>query len=319
MYDTVGMKATRAEVEGVDFINEIAPYLNPEGVASHDFSGTPVVTGHIDNLSVSISPYQVRVKGGSLCKWMLGDNYQAMGRADTQRAVERLSDTLHLPMERAIITRLDVGLSIPVKQPCVNYFNHLGVLNYAQRLQQPNSLYYHRHSQAERLCFYDKNREQRDHREAIPDLYRGVNVLRYEQRYMARLPSLLGVSQVTGAMLYDEDFYISLLNRWREAYRAIRKVNTITLNFQAMKSDKKIKKGFDLLSRLAYIEQMGGEVAVIAHINEAQKRGDLTAKQAFDLRQHVKSSCEVRDGLTAPTEAISELDKKIAEAVRYYR
>lgn len=86
-----------------------------------------------------------------------------------------------------------------------------------------------------------------------------------------------------------------------------------------MKSDKKIKKGFDLLSRLTYIEQMGGEVAVIAHINEAQKRGVLTAKQAFDLRQHVKSSCEVRDGLIAPTEAISELDKKIAEAVRYNR
>ena len=315
MYDTVEMKVTRAEAEGVDFINEIAPYLNPEGVASHDFSGTPVVTGHIDNLSVSISPYQVRVKGGSLCKWMLGDNYQAMGRADTQRAVERLSNTLHLPMERAIITRLDVGLSIPVKQPCVNYFNHLGVLNYAQRLQQPNSLYYHRHSQAERLCFYDKNREQRDNREAIPDLYRGVNVLRYEQRYMARLPSLLGVAQVTGAMLYDEGFYISLLNRWREAYRAIKKVNDITLNFQAMRT----KRDLQTMGVLAMVERVGGEVEMIAHINEAQKRGDLTAKQAFDLRQAVKSACKVRDGLTAPTEAISELDKKIAEAVRYYR
>lgn len=315
MYDTVEMKATRAEVEGVDFINEIAPYLDPEGVAFHDFSGTPVVTGHIDNLSVSISPHQVRVKGGSLCKWMLGDNYQAMGRADTQRAVERLSDTLHLPMERAIITRLDVGLSIPVKQPCVNYFNHLGVLNYAQRLQQPNSLYYHRHSQAERLCFYDKNREQRDNREAIPDLYRGVNVLRYEQRYMARLPSLLGVVQVTGAMLYDEGFYISLLNRWREAYRAIRKVNDITLNFQAMKT----KRDLQTMGVLAMVERVGGEVEMIAHINEAQKRGDLTAKQAFDLRQAVKSACKVKDGLTTPTEAISELDKKIAEAVRYYR
>lgn len=315
MLDTVNFKLTHAEVEGVDFLNEITPCLNPDGVAFHDYNGQQVVTGKTGNLSVSISPYQVRVKDGSLCKWMLGDNYQVMGRADIKRAVERLSDTLHLPMDRAIITRLDVGLSIPVREPTANYFNHLGVLNYAKRLANDGSLYYYRHSQAERLCFYDKNREQRDNREAIPDLYRGVNVLRYEQRYMARLPSLLGVAQVTGAMLYDEGFYITLLNRWRDAYRAIRKVNEITLNFQAMKT----KRDLQTMGVLAMVERVGGEVEMIAHINEAQKRGDLTAKQAFDLRQAVKSACKVRDGLTAPTEAITELDKKIAEAIRYYR
>lgn len=70
---------------------------------------------------------------------------------------------------------------------------------------------------------------------------------------------------------------------------------------------------------LAMVERVGGEMEMIAHINEAQKRGDLTAKQAFDLRQAVKDACKVRDGLTAPTEAITELDKKIAEAIRYYR
>lgn len=315
MLDTVNFKLTQAEVEGVDFLNEITPYLNPEGVAFHDYNGQQVVTGKTGNLSVSISPYQVRVKDGSLCKWMLGDNYQVMGRADIKRAVERLSDTLHLPMDRAIITRLDVGLSIPVREPTANYFNHLGVLNYAQRLQQPHSLYYHRHRQAERLCFYDKNREQRDNREEIPELYRDCNVLRYEQRYMARVPSLLGVAQVTGSMLYDEGFYISLLSRWRDAYRAIRKVNDITLNFQAMKT----KRDLQTMGVLAMVERVGGEIEMIAHINEAQKRGDLTAKQAFDLRQAVKSACKVRDGLTAPTEAITELDKKIAEAICYYR
>lgn len=316
MLDTVEFKLTRAEVEGVDFLNEIPPYLNPDTVAIHNFSGQEVVTGKTGNLSVSVSSHQVRVKGGSLCKWMLGDNYQAMGRGDIKRAVERLSDTLHLPFDLSTITRLDVGLSIPVREPTANYLNHLGLLTYAKRLQQgAESLYYYRHQQAERLCFYDKNREQRDHREPIPELYREANVLRYEQRYMARLPHLLKVPQVTGAMLYDELFYISLLNRWRDTYQAIKKVNEITLNFQVMKT----KRDLQTMGVLALVEQWGGEVEMIAHINEAQKRGDLTAKQAFDLRQAVKSACKVRDGLTTPTEAIIELDKKIAEAIRYYR
>lgn len=314
MLDTVRFRQTRAEVEGVDFLNEIAPTLNPEGLCVRQYDWGECVTGNVEGLSVSVSPNQVRVNG-SICKWMLGDNYQAMGRGDIKRAVERLSDTLCLPMERAIITRLDVGLSIPVREPTANYFNHLGVLNYAQRLQQPHSLYYHRHRQAERLCFYDKNREQRDHREPIPDLYRDSNVLRYEQRYMARLPHLLGVAQVTAAMLYDERFYISLLNRWREAYQAIRKVNEITLNFQAMKTKRDLQK----MGILAMVEQMGGEVEMMTRINEAQKCDYLTAKQAFDLRQAVKDACKIREGITAPSEAIIELDKKIVEAIRYYR
>ena len=81
----------------------------------------------------------------------------------------------------------------------------------------------------------------------------------------------------------------------------------------------KTKRDLQTMGVLAMVERVGGEVEMITHINEAQKRGDLTAKQAFDLRQAVKSACKVRDGLTAPTEAITELDKKIAEAIRYYR
>jgi hypothetical protein len=315
MLDTVNFRLSSNEVEGVDFLNEITPYLNPDCLAFHNYNGIYVVTGNIDNLKLSISPRQLRVKDGSLSKWMLGDNYQAMGRTDVKRAVERLSDILHLPMERAIITRLDVGLSIPVKEPPVNYFNHLGLLNFAKRLQQPNSLYYHRHRQAERLCFYDKNREQRDHREQIPDLYKDCNVLRYEQCYMSRLPALLKVQQVTGALLYDEVFYIFLLKQWREAYKAIRKVNDITFNFQAMRNKQQLYK----MGVLSMVERIGGEVEMISQINEAQKRGDLTPKQAFDLRQAVKDACKITDGLTIPSEAIAELDKKIAEAIRYYR
>ena len=311
MLDTVIFKLTRTEAEGVDFLSEITPYLNLDGLCVRQYNWGDCVTGDVEGLNVSVCPNQVRVNG-SICKWMLGDNYQTLRRGGVKRAVERLSDTLHLPMERAIITRLDVGLSIVVREPIANYFNHLGVLKYAQRLQQPNSLYYHQ--QAERLCFYDKNREQRDHREPIPEIYRDANVLRYEQRYMARLPQLLGEAQVTAAMLYDERFYISLLNRWRDAYQAIRKVNEITLNFQAMKTKRDLQK----MGILVLVEQWGGELATIAHINEAQKRGELTAKQAFDLRQGIKDACKVKYGLTAPSAAIGELDKKISEAINLY-
>ncbi len=315
MLDTVDMRITAAEVRGVDFANEVTPRLDPGGVSFHDFDGVRVVRGTLDDLTVTASPGVLKVGGGSLCKWMLGDNYQALTRADIRRAVERLSDALHMPMRRAIVTRLDVGACIPMKQPPANYFNHLGELRHTQRLQQPGGIYYYQARRCGCLCFYDKNREQRAHGEPIPAIYDGCHVLRYEQRYLQRLPALLHVPKVTAALLSRERFYICLLDRWRDTYHAIRKVNDITLNFQMMRSKQQLYK----MGVAAIAERMGGELAMLAHIDEAQRRGDLTRKQAYDLRQAVRDACSAGGGVTVPVEAVEELNKKIDEAIRYYR
>ena len=90
MFDTVNFKLTAAEVEGVSFIEETPCYLTD--VAIHQYNGGDlVVTGNLAGLKVTANRWQVRVKDGSLCKWFLGDNFKSMGRADVQRAVERLS------------------------------------------------------------------------------------------------------------------------------------------------------------------------------------------------------------------------------------
>lgn len=313
MYDTINFKLSVEDVPEVDFLQEVPCYLDEATIGFHNFNGEQVVTGNVGGLKVSINRHQIKVKDGSLCKWYLGNNFRTMGRGDTQRAIEQLSDILHLPMDKATITRIDVAQNIIVKHPTMVYLNHLGVLRYAKRLQEPDGLYYSR--SGERLCFYDKNREQRAKGEAIPELYKGRNVLRYEQRYTKRLATQLKVNEVRAALLYDEAFYMALIQRWRDTYKGINKVNDITLNFQAMTSKQQLYK----MGVLSMVERVGGEVEMISQINEAQKRGDLTSKQAFDLRKAIKEACKVKEGLTVQSEAIAELDKKIIEAVRYYR
>ena len=187
------------------------------------------------------------------------------------------------------------------------------MLKNATRLLNDGSVYYQRAGNV--LCFYDKNREQKRKREAVPELYEGRNVLRYEQRYTQHLARQLKVSEVTGALLYDVDFYMDLLNRWRDTYKNIQKINDITLNFQAMKTKQELYK----MGVLSLIERAGGQMELIDQINEAQKRGELTNKQAYDLRQAVKDAGKVSEGFTMPNDAIQELDKKVKEAVMYYR
>ncbi len=311
MFDTVNLRLTAADVDGVSFVEEVPCHLSDVGEYRQD--GQLTVTGYLGGLKVAISNWSVSVKDGSLCKWHLGDNVKSMGRRDVQRAIERLSDELHLPMNLATVTRLDVACNFIVKHPTSVYFSHLGAWGRAKRLPQPDGLYYRKRD--EWLCFYDKNREQRAKGEQIPALYRGRNVLRYEQRYLHRLPSVLKVPAVTGSMLYEEGFYITLLKRWRDTYRSICKVNDIQWNFQAMNG----RQGLYRMGILSLVERAGGEVEFIAQIAEAQKRGELSAKQACSMRQAVKSAFQEREGLTVKSGAIAELGKKVDEAVMYYR
>lgn len=311
MYDTIYFRLTQGEVQGFDFLAETPCYL--EDVAEHTFSDGVVISGNVGNLKVSLNRFQVKVKDGSLCKFFLGDNFKTMGRKDTQRAIEKLSDVLHLPMSKAAVTRLDVAQNFCTKYPPDVYFNHLGMLKYATRLQEPNGIYYSQ--TGGRLAFYDKAKEQRKKGEIIPELYEGKNVLRYEQRYTNRIARQFGLLEVTGSTLFDEAFYIDLLNRWRQSYKNIEKVNDVTFNFESMKTRQMLYK----MGVLSLVERAGGQLEFIAQINEAQKRGELTKKQAFDLRATIKEVCQIRDGLTAPNEAIQELDKKVNEAIRFYR
>lgn len=309
MFDSINFKLTRSDYNGADFLSEVPCYITD--ISEHHYNNGIVITGCLDNLKVSCNEYQIKIKDGSLCKWYLGDNLQTMGRKDTERAVEKLSDLLHLPIGKALITRIDVSQNFIMQHPPKVYMNHLGAMKNAAR--QPNSLYYRKQDCG--LCFYDKAREQRDKKEPLPELFENRNVLRYEQRYERRIAKHLGVAEVRASMLYDEAFYIDLLNRWRDAYTSIQKINDVQLNFEVMRN----KKDLNRMGVLALVENVGGLNAMMNQIAEAQQQGKLNKKQAYDLRQAVKDACALKDGLVVENEAIAELNKKVVEAVRFYR
>ena len=311
MFDSINFKLTRIDYNGADFLSEVPCYIND--VSEHYYSNGAVITGTLGNLKITLNEYQIKIKDGSLCKWYLGDNLQTMGRKDIERAIEKLSDILHLPIDKAQVTRIDVAQNFAMKFPPSVYMQHLGQMRNAARLEEPNSLYYRKTDCC--LCFYDKAKEQKAKKETLPELYEGRNVLRYEQRYERRIAKHLEVSEVRASMLYDEAFYINLLNRWRDDYKSIQKINDVQPNFEVMRN----KKDLNRMGILSLVESVGGEIAMIKQIAEAQQQGKLNKKQAFDLRQAVKDACTIRDGLVVENEAIAELNKKVVETVRFYR
>ena len=81
----------------------------------------------------------------------------------------------------------------------------------------------------------------------------------------------------------------------------------------------KTKQDLYKMGVLSLMERTGGQMEMFNQITEAQRRGELTSKQAYDLRQAVNDACRVKENLSVPNDAIKELDKKVNEAVKYYR
>lgn len=309
MYDTVNFLLFKPDIGNVDLLKDMPCYLDSDTLK-------PIgrgVTGRIGQIWVSINEDKMFVNGSSICKWFLGDNCQTMGRKDMQEAMEKLSDRLHVPMDKANVTRFDVAENFIVRHPVKVYFNHFGEWKSTSPYQEPHGLYYI--TGTGRLCFYDKCKEQSDRGKPISELYKNQNVLRYEQRYQKKIPKTLGVEKVMGAMLYDEDFYIKIVKRWRDTYKEIDKINDITPNFGAMKGKKELYN----MATLFLANHFGGKLGMINHIKEAQSRGELTAKQAYDLRNAINQAFDTKDGVPVINDAIEELNQKVEEAARYYR
>jgi hypothetical protein len=312
MYDSVTLKLSQDNAKRVDFLSETSCFINVEG--EHTFNnGEAVISGNIDKkLKVSITRHGVKISGGSICKWYLGDNMQTLGRKETQMAIERVSDTLHLPFEYADVTRIDVAQNLIVKYEPEIYLNHLGTAPHYNRFLQTGSLYYQ--NAKRQLVFYDKTREQKAKHEIVPEIYQGRKVLRYEMRFKRRLKEQFNLPEIKADLLYNEAFYMGIEDRWLYEYKAIQKLNEVVIDFEKMKT----KRELYVAGLLSLTEKAGGELAMLEQINEAFKMGKVTKKQAYDLKQAVKEACEA-DFATEKSEVISELDEKVKQAVRFYR
>lgn len=307
------MRLAAYDAPGSNFLKELPGRVEVTAEHSYQEGGAIVLTGIIPGsygggLKVSITQAAVSVKDSSLAKWLLGDNVQIMSRGDMETAIDAISDCLGLPMNKAIVTRIDVANNFIMRCPPAVYFSHLGLLRYATRLQEPNGLYYK--SGAGRLAFYDKNQELRATGAEIPEICRGQNMLRYERRFTTRIPHYLNRPEIMAGDLYNGGFYSMIVTKWEQGYKDIEKINDYTLNPQAMKS----KKEFDRAARLALVEKMGGELSTLQMVKEMQQRGDLTKKQAHDMRATIKEACNSGMSITTPNEVIKELDSKIAAA-----
>ncbi len=309
MYDTINFWLSFDKAGNFDMsrilqsLSDITVHTKEDGQAYH--------SGNLRNYKVNMSGQGISLKG-SLAKYFLPDNFHTLTRSDTARAIEQLSDELHLPIINANLSRIDFAQNFIMDCEPEAYYPYLGDSQYYKRLMQPKSIYYV--NGLRQKVFYDKVAEGKKSRLKLPDVWTGQNVLRYELRLCKRLPNELNMAEVTAKHLYDERFYMTIFDKWQAEYESINKLNNLNFNTSTMKSPKDFWNQICLMA----INTIGQEKIM-------QEIEFLKEKKTFDkpeyycrLKNEVRELCKAPD-LTASSDLMAELDKKIKDAKRFYR
>lgn len=219
MFDTVNFWMDRVNISGGKPF-EILPCLS-EVVEHQNENLDYSCSGKSKNYSVFVCENGISLNG-SLAKNHFGDNIHTLTRKDAQLAIEELSDCLHLDINAAKVTRLDISTVLYTKHKPSEYYAYLGQKAYFERLQStPDTLYYNNHQR--QIVFYDKAKEAKEKGVQIPEILQMANLLRYELRYTKRINKQLN-NDVTAGKLYVRPFYDSLIENWYKELKDIQKL-----------------------------------------------------------------------------------------------
>lgn len=309
MYDTVNFIVFRDDYPDIDFLS-ILPQLLTSITSEGESNQGKFVIGYLKTYRVSINRYRVSIKDSSLAKFINNDNQQGMSLQQTRNALELMSDLLHISMDNAKITRIDVGNNIITRHSPEVYFPYLGSKNAYKRVEMGDGLGY-KNSQ-KFLVFYNKIKEQKKRRIDIQPVFNGHYLLRYELRLMNHLERLLNQPRVIGRLLFNEDFYINLCKLWRDEYLSISKLSNPTGAIQPTTSTRELTAN---LASLA-IRQIGDD-SLIRMIAQWSEQGHLSKKQASDHRKAIREAVKY-EMKNSGNEFIDELDRKVKQSVRFY-
>ena len=218
---------------------DISGYLDNGNENCSMKTGEVSVYGNVENIKVTqyFGGYSIQ---GSLPKFLYGNNVCQLTRKEVGLAIEKLSDRLHLPLDDADITKIEVGANICLAKQHTAYTRLLGDMPRMQRVSMADSLYYQGSGRVypRQYYFYDKVAEVKKHGGTMPQGLEAANMMRYEMRLNGRLPFQLSIPEFKGSTLQDRKVYQELINRWLNGYLSINKLVNM--------KDEHLKKGMSV-------------------------------------------------------------------------
>ena len=289
--------------------------INPEEilekvkVESEPITNNPIIKVRVINMYFSFkllsypSLYKISFNG-SLNKFIKGNNLVRIKRSEVKSAFDEISELFQIPFHNAIITRIDIGGNILLKE---NVSNYLIQLTSIPRFKKDN---YHNETVnfsigKKKISFYNKIAEMKAHKELKEDYsyLKNKNIIRYELKLTNRLGAQLEMEKVIASDLYQEITFNQLIDEWYKTYLKIEKRKLKNLN--AINNTK------GLIEYLASegMDRLGFEKISVMVESLSKKRNFTPVKKSRmkkDMRSIYKNFLMFQD-----TKEVEELNQKI--------
>jgi len=313
MYDKVKIWIDRAAA-GVQ-CGAIASTLSGANTQIDHSTGEVKTFGYIGGLKVCDFLGGVSVTG-SLPKFIHGSNIYSLDRKSTARAIEKLSDELHVDVNGASVTGLEFGTNFLMKNPVQDYLCRLGDMPRLLRYHfEPKTLYYKGNGRntPKVFTFYDKQAEAEQKAMPYPDDLKGANVLRYEMRFNGRLPYQLSVPEVRASTLYDRNFYRAMVKRYQDNYFSISKQNQVKTN--VMSEIKTVSDAFSVF--VARLISQNGQTQIGSFIDELKQSAVFGDRKYYTRLKKKLQEVAAKANVSMSDGLIKELDDDVKNCGAY--
>jgi len=197
----------------------------------HDKYGDPY-KGILKNMLIWQYPDFLKITG-SLPKYLRGENITPLKREEVKQAIKKLEKDIGLSLENAIVSSVEFGTSVKVKELSCEYMFLFGHINRLDRhlfsygnINQPfrdkvsnrnglETLTYTTRTGSYKFIVYNKIREILDNKGVIPLSFEDCNVLRLEYKILDRE----GIKkQFNGNLTAYRLFYKKYYRRFQELF-----------------------------------------------------------------------------------------------------
>jgi hypothetical protein len=213
-------------------------------------------------------------------------------------ALDRLEDVMPVPIWDAYVSRVDLGVTLPVSRLPGVYLARFGSLH---RYQQDNYGETVRYRQCNRqVVLYDKGAETGNGRagETLPVEYGGGYGLRVEIRYMGAMAKQFG-GPVTFERLRGKGMYLDGLSRVERTFQAIHKATREGVSVKSRQDAR-----LDLLR--TGLKGKGGAVRYLKEIRANYETGLLSAIQYHRIKKDIE---KIEQGAGRYDAVLSELEE----------
>ena len=309
MFDTVNFWINRVDISsGNPF--EILPFLSD--VTERQSEKGYDCIGSLINYTVYVSESGISLKG-SLAKNHFGDNIHTLTRKDTQRAIEELSDRLHIDVNLAKVTRLDVSTILYTKRQPSDYYRYLGQKPYFKRLDavKDETLYYLNHQR--QIIFYDKKREAIKKGVQIPEILQNANLLRYELRYMKGINRQLN-DDVKAGKLYTRPFYDDVIRNWGDEFKTIQKLKKQSIMMDDITTVKDAE-----MALFAFALNQLGQSTIDEFLDDLKAANKFSDRQRYyELKKRLQTIASTYE-FHEKNELMQEIESQAFNIARYAR